>query len=106
MRLKQIEGEYSIGRYYPDTAFAALHSRNFCSITRTPYEVTIVCESDLLPPNFSLRDDNWACLQVDGDMTISLSDILAKISPSMPGAEIGLFFISTHDKDFVLVKRK
>lgn len=106
MHLRQIPGSFSIGRYDPDTAFSPLLSRNFCSITRTPDEVTIVCESDLLPMHFTVRDDHWACLEVDGNMNMSLREILARLSPSLPNIEIALFIISTHDSDFVFVKQQ
>jgi hypothetical protein len=104
MKMRQVKGEFSIGRYEPDTDFKPLYSRNFCSITRTPDEVTIVCETDLLPLGYSMREDGWSCLQVEGIMDFNLTGILSKISGSLAGAEISLFAVSTYDTDYVLVK--
>lgn len=104
MKMRQVKGEFSIGRYEPDTDFKPLYSRNFCSITRTPEEVTIVCESDLLPFGYTKREDGWSCLQVEGIMDFNLTGILSKISGSLANAEISLFAVSTFDTDYVLVK--
>src|SRR5947209_7738324 len=104
MQMRQVKGEFSIGRYEPNTDFKPLYSRNFCSITRTPGEVTIVCESDLLPQGYSLREDGWSCLQVEGIMDFNLTGIMSKIAGSLAGAEISLFAVSTFDTDYVLVK--
>lgn len=106
MKMRQMKGDFSIGRYDPDSDFKPLYSRNFCSITRTPDEVTIVCESDLLPFGYQKREDGWACLQVEGIMDFDLTGILSKISGSLANAEISLFAISTFDTDYVLVKAK
>lgn len=106
MKMRQVKGEFSIGRFDPDTDFKPLYSRNFCSITRTPEEVTIVCESDLLPFGYQKREDGWACLQVEGIMDFDLTGILSKIAGSLANAEISLFAISTFDTDYVLVKAK
>lgn len=104
MKMRQVKGEFSIGRYEPDTDFKPLYSRNFCSITRTPAEVTIVCETDLLPYGYSKREDGWACLQVEGIMDFNLTGILSKIAGSLAGAEVSIFAVSTFDTDYVLVK--
>jgi hypothetical protein len=106
MKLNQVKGDFSIGRYDPNTDFKPLTSRNFCSISRTPNEVTIVCESDLLPYGHSAREDGWACLQVDGILDFSLTGILSQITSTLAGAEISLFAVSTFDTDYVLVKEK
>lgn len=106
MKLNQVEGGFSIARYHPDTAITALKMRTFCSITRTPNEVSIVCESDLLPPGYSSREDGWTCLQVDGILDFSLTGVLSQISGSLASAEISLFAVSTYDTDYVLVKEK
>ncbi|MBX3021405.1 MAG: ACT domain-containing protein [Bdellovibrionales bacterium] len=104
MKMRQVPGEYSIGRYEPNTDFKPLFSRSFCSITRTPDEVTIVCESDLLPQGFAKREDGWACLQVEGIMDFNLTGVLSKIAGTLAGAEVSIFAISTFDTDYVLVK--
>lgn len=106
MDMIQVKGDFSIARYSPDVNLGPLYSRNFCSITRTQHEVTIVCESDLLPTGHSVREDNWSCLRVEGILDFSLTGIISKISGALSASEISLFVVSTFDTDYVLVKSK
>ncbi len=101
MKLRLIQGNFTVARYAPDAPLTGLYTREFCSITRTKNEVTVVCESDLVPPGMQKKEEGWVCLEVEGDWDFSLSKILDKIS----GTEISLFAVSTYDSDFVLVKR-
>lgn len=106
MKMRQVPGDFSIGRFEPETQFPPIFSRNFCSISRTPREVTIVCETDYMPAGCDKREDGWACLEVEGILDFSLTGILSKIAGSLAGAEISLFAVSTYDTDYVLVKAK
>lgn len=106
MKLRQVPGEFSIGRFDPDIALPAVASKNFCSISRTPGEVTIVCETDYMPRGCDKREDGWACLEVEGILDSSISGLITKISTALAGAEISLFAVSTFDTDYVLVKAK
>lgn len=106
MKMRQVPGEFSIGRFDPDTEFPPVYSKNFCSITRTPREVTIVCETDYMPRGCEKREDGWACLEVEGILDFSLTGIISKISGALAGAELSIFATSTFDTDYVLVKTK
>ncbi|NJL25430.1 MAG: ACT domain-containing protein [Calothrix sp. SM1_5_4] len=106
MTLRQVPGEFSIGRYSADIRIEALYSRNFCSITRTTQEVSVVCESDLLPPGAISREDGWACLEVDGTWDFSVSAVLSRIGAALSSKEVSVFAASTFDTDYILVKRK
>jgi uncharacterized protein len=104
MKMKQVPGVFSIGRYDPSQSFECLTSRHFCAVTRTLKEVSVVTESDLLPGGYDAREDGWACLQVDGILDFSSTGILSQISGALASAEISLFAVSTFDTDYVLVK--
>lgn len=105
MVLKLIEGNYSIARYSPDAPLAPLYTREFCSVTRTKDEVTVVCETDMLPAGMQKKEDGWVCLQVEGTLDFNMTGILAAISGPLAGAEVSIFAISTFDTDYVLVKK-
>lgn len=106
MKLRLIEGQFSVARYAPDAHLTGLYTREFCSITRTKNEVTVVCESDLLPPGMQKREDGWVCLEVEGILDFSLTGILDKITHPLANAEVSIFAVSTFDTDYVLVKRE
>jgi len=105
MVLKQIAGNYSIARYAPDAAMGPLFTREFCSITRTKSEVTVVCETEYLPAGMQKKEDGWVCLQIEGLLDFNLTGILNQITGPLAAAEVSLFAVSTFDTDYVLVKK-
>ena len=104
MKMKQVPGAFSIGRYDPSQSFERLTSRHFCAVTRTLKEVSIVTESDLLPGGYDAREDGWACLQVDGILYFSLTGIISQISGELACAYICVFAFSTFDTFYFLLK--
>lgn len=105
MKLRQIEGDYSIARYAPDTPLGPLFTREFCCVTRTRNDVTVVCETDCLPAGMQKKEDGWVCLEVEGLLDFSLTGILNQITAPLAEAEISIFAVSTYDTDYVLVKK-
>jgi len=80
----------------------ALHG-SFCSITRTPDELSIVCVQDDVP--LEVRNErDWRCLVVAGPLDFALTGILAAIAAPLAQAGISIFAVSTFDTDYVLVK--
>ena len=105
MKMKQVPGVFSIGRYDPSQSFECLTSRHFCAVTHaTLKEVSIVTERSPAGRLRRAREDGWAYLQVDGILDFSLTGILSQISGALASAEISLFAVSTFDTDYVLVK--
>jgi hypothetical protein len=105
MNLRQLNGDFSVARYAPDTPLPQLYAREFCSVSRTRNEVTIVCETDLLPAGMQKKEDGWVCLEVDGVFDFNITGILNAITGPLAGAEIALFAVSTFDTDYILVKK-
>lgn len=75
----------------------------FFSITRSPTELSIICESAFLPPD-SEADQGWRCLQLRGPFAFSEVGIAAAFAGSLAGAGVGILIVSTFDTDYVLVK--
>lgn len=105
MKLKVLEGTFSIARFPATAKIPSLQSRAFCSVTRTKDELSIVCETDLLPPGAIQRDDGWSCLQVDGILDFDLTGVLSSLSQPLANAEVSLFAVSTFNTDYILVKK-
>ena len=55
-------------------------SRDFVFVTKTDEEVSLVCETECVPPNALAREDGWRAFRVSGVLEFSLVGILAKIS--------------------------
>ena len=85
----------------PDWARAG----DFCSITRAPEELSIVC------PQANVSDETkcetgWRCLGVKGPLDFSLTGVVASLAEPLAQAGISIFVVSTYDTDYLLVKEE
>lgn len=72
------------------------------SVTRTPDEVSIICEAAHAPPGASVNTP-WRCLRVAGPVDLALTGILASMVNPLADARVNIFAFSTFDTDYVLV---
>ena len=75
----------------------------FSSITRTPTELSIVCESRLVPTHITPTVD-WMWLEVEGPLSFSLVGVLAELTAPLAEAGVSVFPIATHDTDHLLIQ--
>ena len=105
--MSTLAGELAVVRLPPDAAVPwwANHPENrgtFCSITRTPYELSIV--TDFAAASAAERREGpWTAFMVHGPLDFALTGILSKISGALANAGVSIFAISTFDTDYVLV---
>jgi hypothetical protein len=83
----------------PDWAFWG----EFFSITRTPDELSIVCNQVDVPEGIKCEKD-WRCLKVEGTLDFALTGILASLAAPLADAKISIFAIATFDTDYLMVK--
>lgn len=96
----------SVARLAPDAPLPDwLPDQPWYSVTRTVDELSIVCESRLVPAGVS-SNDGWRLLRVEGPLDFSLTGILHRITAPLAAAGISLFAMSTFDTDYVLVKER
>jgi hypothetical protein len=76
----------------------------FVSVTRTPDELSIVCDQEAVPPDTQVEED-WRALKVPGPIAFTVTGVLAGLASKLAAAEIPIFAISTYDTDYVLVKQ-
>jgi len=75
----------------------------FCSVTRTPTEISIVCE---YPPDVCTKvESGWCALEIVGPLDFALTGVLASFATPLAAAGISIFAISTFDTDYLLVKK-
>lgn len=79
------------------------HRGSFHSVTRTPGELSIVCEQEVVPPEVQ-SETGWRCLMVEGPLAFTEVGILASLTAPLAASGISVFAISTYDTDFLLVK--
>ncbi|MCB0002933.1 MAG: ACT domain-containing protein [Anaerolineae bacterium] len=83
----------------PDWAAAG----SFYAATRTPEELSIVCEQHLVHAGVACQRD-WRCLKVAGPLDFALTGVLARLAAPLADAAIPVFVISTYDTDYLLVQ--
>jgi len=83
----------------------ATEKGGFSSITRTPQELSLVCDEKRVPEGVKL-EAGWRVFRVDGPLDFALTGILASIAAPLAQAGVSIFAISTFDTDYVLVKHE
>jgi hypothetical protein len=78
-------------------------SGSLCSVTRTPDELSIVCEESVLPDDLDAERD-WRALAVVGPIAFTEVGVLASLAVPLRDADVSIFAISTFDTDYVLVR--
>jgi uncharacterized protein len=86
------------GEPIPDRAVAG----EWWSVSRSPDELSIICEEGLVPPGVA-HGGRWRALRVEGPLDHELVGVLEAIAEPLASAQIPIFAISTHDTDWVLV---
>ena len=89
-----------------------LWKSSFYTISRSPDEISLVCEERLVIwnvdhyslGNFAKIDGNWRILRL-GVMDLSLVGIAARFSGILAEAGVNINIISTYDTDYVMVKQ-
>lgn len=108
LTLSVFEGRFGILRLEKDSEVpACIYESNFFSITRTPEELSIVCQENKIPENILIdirTERGWNCLKIEGPLDFGLTGILAGISKILAENGISIFAISTYDTDYILVK--
>ncbi len=80
-------------------------SLSIISITRTPEELTIVCEEGHVTGGCRM-DQDWKCIRVEGSLDLDAVGVLASISGPLAQERISIYVVSTFDTDYILVRGK
>jgi hypothetical protein len=102
LSFSQLTGEYSISKLPSDAPLPDwADGPGLVSITRADDELSIVCQSARAP---KIADHGWAALRVD---TLADLDepgvVMAAVTP-ISSAGFGVFVISTHLRDYLMVR--
>lgn len=102
MRLKKIEGDFSICRLAYLSELDSKHTFFFAS--RTDEEISLVCLTKEVPNQTLQREDGWKAFRIQGVLDFSLIGVLAEISSLLADAGIGIFVVSTYNTDYIFTK--
>jgi len=106
LSLSLLPPKYAVCQLHPDKhiPYWALLG-DFVSLTRTPEELSIVCQQDNVPENVE-AERGWRCVQVQGAFDFSISGVNASLAVPLANAEISVLAIATYATDYLLIKEE
>jgi hypothetical protein len=107
LALRLLPGRLAVCRLHPHDPLPAwvFHDEaTFWSLTRTPDEMSLVCDEDSVPPSIARVEPGWRAFRVEGPIPFDATGVLASLATPLADAGIPLFALSTYDTDVVLVK--
>ena len=104
LTLDLVPGSYAICRWGPGESLPAwvMHGE-FFSVTRTPAELSAVCDVGVVPSGIK-AEGPWRVLAVRGPLDFNITGVLAALAAPLATAGISIFAVSTYDTDYVLVR--
>jgi hypothetical protein len=103
LRLRSLQGRYSVARLDPNAPIPGWPRGELTSITRTANELSIVCDEDAVPDGVQV-ERGWRALAVAGPIPFETTGVAAALTTALAGAKISVFVMSTFDTDYLLVK--
>ena len=104
MELKIINQDFSICKVKDLSQID--YSDKFCFISKTDEELSLVCNTNLVPKNAIECDDGWKGFRIQGVLDFSLIGILSRISTLLAENKVGIFAVSTYNTDYILTKEE
>jgi len=103
LKLALLPGRFAIARLAPKAEVPAwAWKSSFVSVTRTPEELSILCEEAQVPAHIH-SERGRRLFRVQGKLAFSISGILAALCIPLAAAGISIFVVSTFDTDYLLV---
>lgn len=99
--LKEKMAICSLDKDQPFPSWAA--EGRFFSLTRTPWELSLVCPQEIVPAGIRCQRD-WRSLKVEGTLDFSLTGVLASLAGALALVGLSIFALSTYDTDYLLVQ--
>jgi len=78
---------------------------DFCSLTRTDNELSIVCPQNKIPAGI-MAEKNWRAFRVEGPLGFVMTGIVSSLAKPLADKGISIFYISTYETDYLLVEDK
>jgi hypothetical protein len=103
LKLTLLPGRLAVCRLGPDAPLPEWPRGAFVSITRTPAELSIVCDESVVPGDI-VAERGWVALQLEGPIPFEVTGVAASLTTPLAANGISVFLIATYDTDWLLVK--
>ena len=106
MELQLLEQELSVIHYKPEESIPEWALRaNFFSITKTDDELSIFCDSEIVPSDV-ISSGGWRAFRIVGQIDLELAGMISSLALPLASKQISIFSISTHDTDYMVVRKE
>jgi hypothetical protein len=104
MQLKLSPDIFGIMKLEPPQPFPTwLGQAEIFFVAKTEDEYSIICPEQHIPVGIAYSK-NWHCFRADGDLEFDEVGVVAKLSKPLADANLSIFLVSTHDRDYVFVR--
>ena len=104
MTFTLLDGLFAVARLHAGDDVPPWARRGaFTTITRTPHELSIVCDEGGVPDDVP-AERGWRCLGIDGPIAFETTGVAASFTSALAARGISVFVVSTFDSDYVMVK--
>lgn len=104
LRLTLLPTRFAVCRLAPAAPAPQWAQRgSFSSITRTPDELSVVCEESAAPPS-ERCEGGWRGFVLAGPLAFELVGVIASLAEPLARNGVPIFVVSTFDTDYLLVK--
>lgn len=104
MYLRLLPDHFGVMKLAPPQAFPAwLTQAALFFVAQTEDEYSIMCPQSYIPAGVDYAAD-YRCFRVDGDLAFDEIGVVARVSKPLADAGLSLFLMSTHDRDYVLLR--
>lgn len=93
---------YAVCRFDPQADVPSWVGGALVSVTRTPNELSILCDESLVPEGVS-NAGGWRAIEVDGPLAFTMVGVLSSIVKPLAESDVSVFVMSTFDTDYVLM---
>jgi hypothetical protein len=102
--LEPVEGVYAVARLAEDAMVPRwAWTGAFASVTRTPDELSIVCDEAVVPAGVK-AERGFRLIRVRGTIDFAVTGVVSSLTVPLAEGGISVFVVSTHDTDYLLVK--
>ena len=102
MELQKLEYDFTVCKV--ENTEQVDFTREFVFLSKTDDEISLVCESNYVPPNATASEADWKGLRIVGILDFGLVGILARIANILAEAGISIFAVSTFNTDYIFIK--
>lgn len=103
LSLVVLSGEYAVARLGAgDDVPVWARDGEFCSVTRTGDELSVVCRQDRVPDECAVTG-GFVALKVSGPLAFSEVGVLESVATPLATAGISIFVVSTFDTDYIFL---